>query len=1447
MGPKRSAAVAEVSARTTGAVFSWHERTSVMASTHLCAALLVVAAAAPSAVAEVKQVRLERLAASADAGPKYGIEKACDGVTDTHWAGANRPPVWVRAELAQAEWISRIRIRQSAATAIYDNWRRIAVTFSDASSFSCVLGDQWQEQVVAFPRRQVYAVKITIESTYKTSHYVGLSELILEDEGPAVQARVGVSVDPPAKPPVAESQPLAPGAARPTGQDGSADSAALLQRLSPIGFVSSGHPTLFVGPDDVQRAAANIRNHAWARRVFAGILAGADGWLDLSDDQLRAAMPRREALFDNKAPCPECGGACSAGLQQPHAVVCRKCQVTYPNAQHPDDGRGWKNPQTGEVTYFVGLYNSFAVDRITDGVQDLADAYVLTGDRRYARVLSVLLDGLAAIYPGCDKGPVWYPGVGGRLNRPFYQTARTLIYYANVYDLTYDSPEWDRPSNDPAAGTRRVNFEQNLLRNGAEYCFGEVTSQKSPGLHNGNCDYLQGALAVGRVLGIAQYIDFVLDSDLSIFNFIDNTIDRDGQYYETSFAYSRHAVELFGHHAEMLRNFRSPRCPQGVNLYDLPKLRANYLRAERDIDCAGHQPALGDAGPDLAVAGEDDRLALLSRIAERLEVLAARTTDPVQRRDVQRQLWQLAEGDIDAFRAKSLRGRWLLFHARDLSAVASHEDPLAPPERDTLLAGGRGVAILRSGSAGSGQRCALLRYGATLNHGSADEMNVNLYAFGREISYDQGYGWAHHRCGWAHSTVAHNVVVVNQKNQLRQAAGSGGSLEQFCQSPRVRVAAADAPLAYSAEGVRRYRRLLALVDTGRDASYVLDTFDVAGGEQHELSQHFFGSLARTDGATFGSPQTSGSLAGPQYEWWNRIEPSGWLRGEKQGFYWNAPPENGYGFLFHVRQSLDPRAGGPDGSVRTEACERAACRFVWRVGERLSSAPRGVTAPAECGLAASNCRVQSLGFGGVRVSASRPGDFATLPAPVETAGEYVVLARFTKSAQGGMVVSKIDGQPLGEPVNTYSPVAYASDWVALGRVRLTAGGHELRLESAGKDAESGGHEFVVRAFALESPDRLESRPEKQMEGVALHSLPAADSQFLLAKAKGLTRAPTSDYLIIRRRGKDLVSRFVSVIEPFVGAEPALTATVCGPAACQAVTKVASADGRADYFVDLSDGKPGEVAFQDGGVPIRFAGQFAAVLTRSGKPVEILLSGPQALQFGDVEATVEQAGYRAKVVAVDYDKSLVTVDSALPPGAIAGPVNLASFSRSGYSRNAPYTVRHIAPVAAGCQLDLGGVSLVLGKGRAVASVSVAGLVANGVPLDREKAYGRSVRTGYFDGKAIRNLRTGQLGRIKNVNLDSSVLLDVNPDLRPGDRFELLDLQAGDAVEIPGVVALWQTAPNHWTVRSNVPLSINLPDAASLVVDPTSGGQGVVARETARSGKRWRFTVAGNACGE
>jgi hypothetical protein len=1353
-----------------------------------------------------------QLSASGECGKNYAVQMAADGLSNTHWAAPNRPPVWIQARFPEPRTLSRIRVRQCSQTAIYDNWRRVSVSFSDGSGFSCLLGDRWQEQVMEFSSRKVRWVRITVESTYKTSHYVGLAEIAFDDQPVTSQPGVDVSINP--RP---EARRLAPDS--PVTSEEDARQRQVLERLSSKRFGRADHPTLFANADDVERAKANVRRHRWAHEVFTRVLASADAWLARSDDQLRRLIPDKGALFDNKAACPRCGTQCSVDLGRPGTVSCGVCKRSYPDADHPDDGRGWTDPKTGTVTYFVGLYNSAAVDRVTDAALDLADAYAVTGDERYARVLSVLLDGLAAIYPSCDKGPVWYPGVGGRLNRPFYQTARTLIWYASAYDLTYRSPEWDRPSLDPAFGSRRANYEQNLLRNGAEYCFQQVLKQPSPGLHNGNCDYLQGALAVGRVLGIPRYIGYVLESDLSIFNFVENTIDRDGQYYETSFGYSRHAVELFSHHAEMLRNYRSPKHPQGVNLYDHPKLRMNFQRAEGDVDCAGHQPALGDAGPDLLVIRSDNRDALRWRVYDRLEILLARTSDIRLKGELRQRLWELAEGDVEQCRARSPNARWLLFHADGLPRPAQPQATSAGTQ-STLLAGARGVAVLRS--AADDRQCALLRYGPTLNHGSADEMNVNLYALGREISYDQGYGWAHHRGGWAHTTVAHNVVVVNEKNQLLGAQGAGGSLEHFAQSPRVRLVAADDPLAYASEGVTRYRRLLAMVDAG-GGSYLLDVFDVRGGTRHDFSQHFAGRLEQTEGVTFGPPQTAGSVAGPEYEWWKRIQASGWIAGLKKPFYWIAPPENGYGFLFAARSST---GASP------------APRFVWKLGDREVTDPGAMVGPAQCPTAA-DCPYVRLASGACSVDAPGAGAGLAVRMTVEQAGEYLVLARFLRSPASGRVAVSVDGQPLNRVCDTFSPVSYPGQSVCLGRARLGAGTHELRFASAGKDPESTGYHFTLERLGLVRPTALDAMGQEQAEAVALTVLPPPDSRLVRAKAKGLAQAPESDYLLMRRSGQNLASRFVSVIEPFFGQGPTRTATALAPAdggqASLSAVKVAGTDGRTDFLFDFPDG-PTPASFRDGPMAIRFEGRFAAVLTRSGTPTEILLCGARRLGFGTLDIVADQVEHLGRVTAVDYAKRRVAID--VPLARAAG--QLGWFTRDAYSRNAPFRIAdNVSVPGGGSELDLGGTSLVLGRGRATSDVSAEGLVSNGVPLDRERAFGRKIRTRYFDGKAIRNLRTGQLGRIKNANLDGSLVLDVNPGLRRGDAFELFDVQAGDRLTIPAVIALWPSAPGEWILRSNVPATLTLPGAKSLSVQ-RSDGQFQLLPRAAPGVDRWRYRL-------
>jgi hypothetical protein len=348
-------------------------------------------------------------------------------------------------------------------------------------------------------------------------------------------------------------------------------------------------------------------------------------------------------------------------------------------------------------------------------------------------------------------------------------------------------------------------------------------------------------------------------------------------------------------------------------------------------------------------------------------------------------------------------------------------------------------------------------------------------------------------------------------------------------------------------------------------------------------------------------------------------------------------------------------------------------------------------------------------------------------------------------------------------------------------------------------------------------------QKQTEGARLTVMPPRDSTMVVAKAKGLANAPVSSYVLARRSGQELESRFVSVIEPFVG--EARTAGLAEPA--KGVVKVDSANGRRDYFFDSPDGPmEGKATFEDGGVPVRFEGRLGAALTRAGKPFEALLAGAKVLSVGGLTVSGETAGYVGKVTAVDYEKGLVTVDAALS-SSIGANGYLVYFSGDTYSRSAPYFIGGVRAAQGGSQIDVGGASLMLAHGRVSSDISKDGVFSNAVPLDRERAFGRKTRTRYFDGKAIRNTRTGEIGRIKNANLDASIVVDVNPGLRSSDRFDLLDVQVGDTFTVPAIVTLTQVDKDEWAVRSNVKVDVALPEG-KWQFDPGDGKA------------EWRFKV-------
>lgn len=673
-----------------------------------------------------------------------------------------------------------------------------------------------------------------------------------------------------------------------------------------------GHPKLYETPQDVVRAKGNVQRFGWAANYYAGVRKGADKWAGMSDTQLRDLVPPPGSIFAyGFSGCPACNAGWSswgaggiADIEKPGVVTCPKCKKTFPDADHPDSGKGWHDPKNGKTYYFIGVYNAHVAQEITlHALQWLSIAYAISGDRKYSHAAAVLFDRLADTYPTATVGSFDYPMQGnhGRLERPQYQVARVLVHLADNLDLLSDSPDFAAPSAS-GKGSVREHVENDIIRDGGKYCYDQAMDGHM-GLTNGEADYVRGSLAAGLMLDDKQLIGCAVTEPCRLQNFLDNCLDRDGQYYETSVGYSDHCLGLYVDMAEMLYNMRTAEYPNGIDLYKHPKLQKALFAAQIDINCFGHTPRFGDWGPDTGVITSDSRYSVYPYAFS--EFLTARAAD-----EPARDYWAAArdficDGDVESRRSSKDIGEWenwLFWHA----------EPAAKPKTDIkfephALLGGRGVVTLRSGEGAKG-RAALLRYGPSMNHGHLDDLNVNLFGLGRELTYDLGYalGSAHVQVGWAKTTASHNLVVVNEKEQMAAPRGGGSAYYYVDQKP-VRATEASSEASYASEGVKTYRRTMVMVDVP-GGSYLVDIFRVAGGNRHDLMWHFIGKLDGVTGAEMGPVQAKGSLAGPEYDWGQRVGPSGYLDGcADKGDYWNPPPGNGYGFLYNVRHSasLDP--------------------------------------------------------------------------------------------------------------------------------------------------------------------------------------------------------------------------------------------------------------------------------------------------------------------------------------------------------------------------------------------------------------------------------------------------------------------------------------------------------------------------------------------------------------
>jgi len=899
------------------------------------------------------------------------------------------------------------------------------------------------------------------------------------------------------------------------------------------------------------------------------------------------------------------------------------------------------------------------------------------------------------------------------------------------------------------------------MQDGAAYCYKHTFKGM---LHNGHADYMRGALAVGALLGIPEYVENAVSSPYSIYAMLANNCDRDGRYYETALGYALHARNLYLTFVEPLRNWRSEARPNGVDLFTDPRMRSFFYLPDLVMDCAGHSPNFGDCGPD-------NSFRLPKSIPHSpadysyAEWLYRGCTGPAKQEFGQILTW-LANGNVGEARKAARNKRWLLYNADPIPVT--DQTSLSPDLRERLfgswLLGQKGIGILRDGTDTDAQ-AALLRFGPSLNHGDRDDLGLIYYGRGWQQTYEIGYGLGstHTQVGWGSQTASHTLVAVNEASQQ---GGSGGSAYLFAALPSVKIMSADSPLSYALQNVTQYHRTVALVGKGKD-QYLVDIFRVRGGTQHDYIVGVQTQDVVPRGIVLG-PEADGSLAGLEHAWGERQGPDGDIKGYPNRPYWNPPPGTGYGFFYDARRGEAKAPFELDFSIsgRNDAHLRVHClpepgttaivakapglyprhrKATYLLARRqqdtegLVSAFATVMEPYARPLADPGIpshvllgsvvdhtpEIKHIGaLDIVLLKGTAPGDFMTFEIDVKATGDYEVVTRILNASSYGTVTVNLDGRQLGEPVNATSDGIRGPIAVSFGRQQLTAGKHRMTFRMA------KGTSYYVGISSISLIPWEERTGDK-----------AADATALVTSA---ARVPVS-----------------------------------GPAGD--VTPVGihvQRNGRDEYTFSAERSGDRWTAETSAGT-LQWRGAFVFLAIHNGELQTVATHGAWDVKLGERRIGPELGLLRGTITALDYDSRWIEIDSTLPAQAIAPCVYV---DRPGYSRQTAYRIYGSTPTGTGCRIDLGTQPMLLGRGR-VHQILSERRIETDIPHEYCRSVVGRTNPGFFDGKLMTN------GKGARTTLDKAVYgqpmaLHVKSSVgfHEGDPLLYYDVQVGDTVTIP-----------------------------------------------------------------
>ncbi len=584
-----------------------------------------------------------------------------------------------------------------------------------------------------------------------------------------------------------------------------------------------------------------------------------------------------------------------------------------------DEENGKPKGTVQEIHNHIAFYNYRAWQQERDILDALKIAYVYTGEAKYGRAGAIVLDRVADIWADMDTAPFttsnepdeFFVTDGGRGTGKIQGSINDCVFatsFTECADAFFPILEDDFVIDFLSQKAERFNLENkkesayDIWRNWEEGILETTFDGIKKVQIYGNFGQLQHALtnaaiALDKQPRTNQMLDFVYKSGGisnsvltggNVMAQLVDTIDRDGMNNEASPNYNYIPPQRLLYVADVIGRYTDD---EAYNMLENSKFVQMYKAFPEVVITTMEAAQIGDSG----TIGGGGFIATVEDYILAYKLL--RETEIGTR--LANYLW-LINGET----AEGLH--YDIFTKNPDVLEDEIEERLDPDIGwQSELMSGFGFAVLRSGGKYettisqnvNNKRAVYLSFGKTnVSHAHADGLNMGIIAYDLNMTPDLGYpsntGTQPERLQWVSTTLSHNTVVVNEKEQ----EGCEVSYPiHYDDAGKVKLIDVDSGGQYAETDI--YRRTLVTVEVDDNDSYVVDFFRILGGNDHLFSFHVAGDTISETSLALGEEEP-GSYADTS---WSQgpdpISPASW--------YYDTYYPRGYSWLHKTQRTSAP--------------------------------------------------------------------------------------------------------------------------------------------------------------------------------------------------------------------------------------------------------------------------------------------------------------------------------------------------------------------------------------------------------------------------------------------------------------------------------------------------------------------------------------------------------------